>query len=708
MLFALLACRAPLSEGEVYSTETVFVVGAEGVEELDVPAGQSVSSTLAELRSAGLQAWPNGLVQGSDDDDDESFGADIAWQWHLAAMDYDDAPHDAYEDDPGEDDWKLHPWRVAVLDSGVHEGASMLRHNRVETGRDFVDDDHDPDDEHGHGTHVATLIGGFADLYGVAPGVRILPVRVLDEDNRGTEADLIAGIGYAVEQGADVLNLSLTFPAGYTPSPALIEALDEAADAGIVLVGAAGNDGAGEVLWPAASPHVIAVAASITSADGEPVLTDYATAGPGVDLMAPGGDLSVDRDGDGYGDGILGEDREGPVFMAGSSQAAALVSGAAVLLLEEGASPEEVTLALQAQAYEGGDEGAEVGAGAGQLWLKEAVKLVRHDHAAIPETRRTYAALMPFLADTAGGVAPAGLVAVLDETGAPRAGVEIWGHHTGTSGGSFSCTTGADGSCVLQGDPVAGSGVAWRIQVDAVVATAADGSAIYERPRTAFVMTDQLELVLDAMKEDGGYEGALLAVYWPESTHTELGDVAEGYSVWDWGSGLVTNPLGVVFDPGAIGSAGSETTASLDLDGSGLVTNPLGVIDLRVLELDGSGLVTNPLGFEVLTLAGLDGTGLVTNPLGFDPVDLVVPGGAGLVTNPLGLGDPIGLPSGGPMNGTSIAGTNVDDLLEGGGNLTKEGWPAASHLAGSGLSSELTAASGEDAGASWTGATEAF
>ena len=592
-----------------------------------------------------------------------------------------------------------------MVDSGVDDSASLLGFSTVSTGRDYVDDDGDPDDAHGHGTHVATTISGFGSLYGVAPGVSILPVRVLDSDNRGTEADLIAGIDYAVAAGADVLNLSLTFPAGYTPSPALIGALDDAAEAGVVLVGAAGNDGGGEVLWPAASPQVIAVGASTTSLKGVPSLTDYATSGPGLDLLASGGDLDQDVDKDGYGDGILAETHEGYAFMAGSSQAAALVSGAAVLLLDQGMSPDQVSLALQLRASTDGIHGLDEGAGAGQLDIENSVRIARYP-AYVPGAREYHAALLPFLADNGSSLDPAGLVAVLDEQGDPAGGVEVWGHYSGTTSGTFSCTTGKDGSCVLQGTGSSGTGLAWAIQVDAISETSKLGE-VYHRPRTAFVMSDQLELILDALAEDGGYDDALLAVYWPESTHPELGDVAEAYSVWDWGSGLVTNPLGIVFDPPTLGGVGSESTESLDLDGSGLVTNPLGFLDLHVLNLDGSGLVTNPLGFGEITLVGLDGTGLVTNPLGFDPVDLVVPGGSGLVTNPLGFGDPIGLPGGGPMNGASIAGTNVQALLDDGGNLTPEGWPLASHLAGSGLAKVLSAASSDEASPATTG-EEAF
>ncbi|HTR98020.1 MAG TPA: S8 family serine peptidase [Candidatus Acidoferrales bacterium] len=180
--------------------------------------------------------------------------------------------------------------RVAILDTGI-DPAHPLFAGRIADAWDFIDDqpgatdvaegvdtngDGVVDEAWGHGTHVA----GIVTL--TAPGARLLVGRVLDSDGQGDVLTVAAGIHWAVDSGARVINLSL---GSYSDSPAISSALQEAAVHGVVVVAAAGNMGAEQpVEYPAAYATPEAVAASDVSADPAP-WTSYGTF---VDISAPG------------------------------------------------------------------------------------------------------------------------------------------------------------------------------------------------------------------------------------------------------------------------------------------------------------------------------------------------------------------------------------------------------------------------------------
>ncbi|MEO6867373.1 MAG: S8 family serine peptidase, partial [Gaiellales bacterium] len=128
---------------------------------------------------------------------------------------------------------------IAVVDSGfdyIHPDLA----GRVDLGRDFVDKDDDPMDVQGHGTHVAGIAAGGADddygIAGIAPGARILAVRVLDAEGAGNYSQVADGIVYAAKRGAKVINLSL---GGEEKSELLRTAIDYAAARGAVVTGRA-------------------------------------------------------------------------------------------------------------------------------------------------------------------------------------------------------------------------------------------------------------------------------------------------------------------------------------------------------------------------------------------------------------------------------------------------------------------------------------
>ena len=173
---------------------------------------------------------------------------------------------------------------VAVLDTGVQAGHTDL-HGRVAKGYDFVNNDSGASDDNGHGTWVAGIIAANAnDHYGIA-GIswtdRILPVKIMDGNGTGSTADLAAGITYAANRGADVINMSV---GGFPYSQAIQDAVNDAWNRGAVLVGAAGNNNRSETFYPASFDHVVSVSA--TQVEDE--FSNWSSYGPKVDVSAPG------------------------------------------------------------------------------------------------------------------------------------------------------------------------------------------------------------------------------------------------------------------------------------------------------------------------------------------------------------------------------------------------------------------------------------
>jgi len=145
-------------------------------------------------------------------------------------------------------------------------------------------EDDDLRDDNGHGTHVAGIAAAETDnqvgIAGISWGAQLMPVKVLDEYGGGWYSDVIAGIVYAADNGADVVNLSL---GGEESSQALQEAVDYSHAQGVLLIAATGNTG-GTVLYPAACDHVLGVGATDVN-DVRPGFSNY---GPETDVVAPG------------------------------------------------------------------------------------------------------------------------------------------------------------------------------------------------------------------------------------------------------------------------------------------------------------------------------------------------------------------------------------------------------------------------------------
>ena len=263
-------------------------------------------------------------------------------QWHLKAMGAPEAWASTARGDGVV---------VAVVDTGVSkvedlEGTSMLK------GESFVPGTRSSADDQGHGTHVAGTIAQTTNngkgVAGVAPNATILPVKVLSKYGFGSASWIAAGIDYAADEGADVINLSL----GGAYSAVIHNAIKKARAKGVLVVAAAGNSGRRGVGYPGGLEETIGVSA--TGPDGS--LAPYSSFGKGVDIAAPGGDKRKS------GGGVLqntinGRGGDHYVEFQGTSMATPHVAGAAAVLLSQGTAPDAVErLLLDSARGEGWDE----------------------------------------------------------------------------------------------------------------------------------------------------------------------------------------------------------------------------------------------------------------------------------------------------------------------------------------------------------------
>lgn len=239
---------------------------------------------------------------------------------------------------------------IGIVDSGIDPEHPDLDHINITAWKDYVNDSPSPYDDNGHGTHIAGIIAAQGKIDGVAPKVKMVVVKAISSSGSGTDSDVADGIRFCVDNGADVICLSLGGRARFLNlGDETANACEYAIDQGVFVVAAAGNDGEnddGDVASPATVDDVIAVGAI----DEDKVIASFSSKGDndGIlpipwddrkdpdkkpELVAPGVEIVstwIDK-----------EYRIG----SGTSQATAFVAGGIVLLLD--ANPE----------YQGGGAG---------------------------------------------------------------------------------------------------------------------------------------------------------------------------------------------------------------------------------------------------------------------------------------------------------------------------------------------------------------
>jgi subtilisin family serine protease len=222
-------------------------------------------------------------------------------------------------------------------------------------GWDYVDDDGEPRDAHGHGTHVAGIVGAMTDngvgVAGMGWGVTVMSIRALDEMGNGSDWDVAQGIRYAVDNGAKVVNLSLGAGSG---SQNLAEAVQYAQDKGALVVAAAGNWNVSYPFYPAAYGGVIGVSAT----DANDQKASFSNYGSYVDIAAPGVSILSTK--------------PFPIdyaTMNGTSMATPMISGLAALLWTKypSATSDQVWTAIRIGAEDLGSPGWDAYFGWGRI-----------------------------------------------------------------------------------------------------------------------------------------------------------------------------------------------------------------------------------------------------------------------------------------------------------------------------------------------------
>lgn len=248
---------------------------------------------------------------------------------------------------------------LAVVDTGIYAGHPDLGQNIV-NGFDFVNGDADASDDEGHGTHTAGIVAAVGNngrgVAGMCWQCRVLAVKVLDQDGGGSSSSVSAGIRYAADQGARVINLSLGGP---NDSRLLHDAVRYATDRGALVVVASGNEAeeGNPIEYPAAYPEALAVGA-IDMDDTHASFSNYADY---VDVSAPGVDIGST--------GWAADDPE-PYFAAsGTSEAAPFVTGLAGLIwsVNPALTNEDVRRVILSTADDLGAPGPDPFFGAGRI-----------------------------------------------------------------------------------------------------------------------------------------------------------------------------------------------------------------------------------------------------------------------------------------------------------------------------------------------------
>ncbi|MFC5403021.1 S8 family peptidase [Cohnella soli] len=249
---------------------------------------------------------------------------------------------------------------VAVLDTGVQADHPDLK-GRIVKGVNIVDPSAQPDDDVGHGTHVAGIIAAEINnnegVAGMTWYTKIMPVKVLDSSGAGSTYSVAEGIIWATDHGAHVINMSL---GNYAGAEFLHDALKYAYERGVVIVAASGNDNTDRPGYPAAYPEVIGVSAT----DADETRAEYSNYGDYISVAAPGTSIPSTYPGSRY------------ASLSGTSMASPHVAALASLVKSAKPSLTNVQIAdlLRETAKDLGKKGKDIDFGYGQIDVNAALQ----------------------------------------------------------------------------------------------------------------------------------------------------------------------------------------------------------------------------------------------------------------------------------------------------------------------------------------------
>lgn len=271
------------ARGPATTTDAGFVLAAP-YQVVLLDGRMTVAECLEKLRDHPFldYAEPDRIGEGGGVEPDDP---DFSSQWHHETI----QSADAWSIDRGSEEVI-----VAVLDTGIN-GSEVEFEGRLVPGYDFVNNGRVAHDDHGHGTAVAGVIAANADNGHLVAGVdwkcRVMPLKVLDDENRGFYSAWADAIYFAVANGARVINLSA---GGHDSGSTLAEAVRFAVDEGVVFVTITHNDGTGTIRFPGRMPETITVGAT----ERDDRVASFSNWGDEIDLVAPGRDIyTVSRSG---------------------------------------------------------------------------------------------------------------------------------------------------------------------------------------------------------------------------------------------------------------------------------------------------------------------------------------------------------------------------------------------------------------------------